>query len=105
MDERRHKVFPNSHFIIGSFLIHYTPAVGNLWPSQPFYAAHHMIWKLAIARRETFSATAEHIDKLKRKPSQKNILMVQKLCRCERITLKSRCCVEVLVQLFKPYGI
>jgi hypothetical protein len=27
--------------------------IGNLWPSQPFYAARHMIWESANARRVT----------------------------------------------------
>jgi hypothetical protein len=34
--------------------------VGRMWPSQRFYAAGHMISKLANARRVIFSATEIH---------------------------------------------
>jgi hypothetical protein len=55
------------------------PGLGNLWPSQPFYVALHMIWELANDG-QNFSATEENIDinicivsKCKGKQSQRKV--------------------------------
>jgi hypothetical protein len=54
-------------FFLFSFILRLVPAVGSLrpagrmWPSQPFYAACHMIWELASARRANIFFTAEKI--------------------------------------------
>jgi alpha-mannosidase len=75
---------------------------GRMWSSQPFYAACHMIWELANARRTKNFLLLRNIDintyavsEYKGKQSQTSSLTKQEFCRCRRNPLKSFCCATI----------